>query len=544
MEATDQRAEALDRRIEAAIRAESVTAPTSTVIKIEEQHVLTVSRRLGRKSIKATSVRGWVARAVFTGGHRLWETREGEKKHKWASDEELHTWALEERILWTEDTDKASVLRAELDRRVAMNTVRVWLEENEEASGPPQILRGEKQKQLRMAKKRTFELRGGSAAYYAVLALMTHAGEVVLESDPNRRNENSGGQEWLREAASWMVKHGWLPEHETPEGFARDAEAKQSAVRDTQDETRYWILDMGEGWGGIRRAVSPMIEGVTSVGADRRGFTSIGKGLPKIISRITTDFSTPINSGYSNLLRKVSKLSVRPLSEYLMVWLSVECTLYSQACYMGVTAGTAHGKAALHPANIAAAPPEQIEHEMELLIESHLAIENQLSALIQEPYTLFALECSDCDMWSLPVVEATMAMMVTGGHWYLHEVDQCAFGRLEKKPTKILTNIEWSPAGITSKPGCCVVGECAGTMGNALGDHRHRGRVMQDSQAWRSEQKITAADRRGLNTKAYNNEVACPMVREIVRAAIAMGGRAKWSLGGEMEVTPHRGGLA
>ena len=62
-------------------------------------------------------------------------------------------------------------------------------------------------------------------------------------------------------------------------------------------------------------------------------------------------------------------------------------------------------------------------------------------------------------------------------------------------------------------------------MGNALGDHRHRGRVMQDSQAWRSERKITAADRRGLNTKAYNNEVACPMVREIVRAAIAMGGR-------------------
>ena len=144
---------------------------------------------------------------------------------------------------------------------------------------------------------------------------------------------------------------------------------------------------------------------------------------------------------------------------------------------------TAHGKAALHPADIAAAPPEQIENEMELLIESHLAIENQLSALIQEPYTLFALECSDCDMWSLPVVEATMAMMVTGGHWYLHEVDQCAFGRLEKKPTKILTNIEWSPAGITSKPGCCVVGECAGTMGNALGDHRHRGRVMQDSQS-------------------------------------------------------------
>ena len=127
---------------------------------------------------------------------------------------------------------------------------------------------------------------------------------------------------------------------------------------------------------------------------------------------------------------------------------------------------------------------------------------------MQEPYTLFALECSECDMWSLPVVEATMAMMVTGGHWGLHEVDQCAFGRLEQKPTKILTTIKWSPVGITSKPGYCVIGECAGTMGNSPGDRRHRGRVMQDSQAWRSERKITAADRRGLNTKAYNNEVA------------------------------------
>ena len=39
-------------------------------------------------------------------------------------------------------------------------------------------------------------------------------------------------------------------------------------------------------------------------------------------------------------------------------------------------------------------------------------------------------------------------------------------------------------------------------------------------------------------------EVACPMVWEVVRAAIVMGGRAKWSLGEEMEVTTHRGGLA
>ena len=78
---------------------------------------------------------------------------------------------------------------------------------------------------------------------------------------------------------------------------------------------------------------------------------------------------------------------------------------------------------------------------------------------------LFALECSDCAMWELNVVEASICMMVGGGHWHLHEVDQCAFGRLERKPTKILTNIDWLPEGITSEPGCCVMGECAGTRG-------------------------------------------------------------------------------
>ena len=153
---------------------------------------------------------------------------------------------LEEKMLWTDDTGEASALRAELDRRVAAN-MRVWLGENEEASGPPQLLSGEKQKQLRVAKKRTFELKGGPTAYYAVLALMTHIGEVVLELDPDRRNENSRGQEWLRQAAAWVVENGWPPEHEIPEGFVRSAEAKQSAMRNAQDEVHYWILDMGEG---------------------------------------------------------------------------------------------------------------------------------------------------------------------------------------------------------------------------------------------------------------------------------------------------------
>ena len=439
--------------------------------------------------------------------------------------DDLRTWLLEEECLWAPDEASAANLRSQLHWHETVNTVRVWLQENEEPTGPPQLLRGEKQKQLRAAKKRMMSTRGGTQALLAALALLTRSGAVALEINPSMRGDTEGGATWLQEAAKWMQHRELLPDGESVTDFLSAAVTAQTTLRGTLDTVEHWILDMGEGWGGVRRAVLPMMEGVASVGADRRGLTSVGANMPKIISRITTDFSTPIDSGYSNLLKKMATLSCRPLSGYLMVWLSVECTLYSQACYMGVySAGVGHGAAALHPLNIAAATPERIDHEMELMIESHLAIENQLSALIQEPGVLFALECSDCAMWELNVVKASICMMVGGGHWYLHEVDQCAFGRLERKPTKILTNIDWLPEGITSEPGCCVIGECAGTRGNLPGDSKHSGRIVQDSRAWRgdSTQNITAADRRGLSPKAYNNEVACPLVREIVRAAIAM----------------------
>jgi len=518
----DERRDAIDSKIEASIRSHS--GQSADNLRIEEPHVATATRTLSRVGIKSASVRGWVARTTLAGTHRLWETRAGERRHKWASDDELRTWLLEEECLWAPDSSSALDLRSRLHWHETVNTVRVWLQENEEPTGPPQLLRGEKQKQLRAAKKRMMSARGGNQALLAALALLVRDGTVVLEIDPDTRGDTKAGDAWLQEAAEWMRQRGRIPNDENAEDFVRAAAAAQTALRATLDSVNHWVLDMGEGWGGIRRAVSTMMEGVASVGADRRGFTSVGSNLPKIISRITTDFSTPIDSGYSNLLKKMATLSCRPLSGYLMVWLSVECTLYSQACYMGVSAGTAHGAAALHPLNIAAASPERIAHEMELMIESHLAIENQLSALIQEPGVLFALECSNCAMWDLNVVKASLCMMVGGGHWHLHEVDQCAFGRLEQKPTKILTNIDWLPEGITSKPGCCVLGECAGTRGNSPGGSKHRGRIVQDSRAWRSDgtENIRAAGRRGLDPKAYNNGVACPLVQEIVRAAIAM----------------------
>ena len=330
----EERRDAIDNRVEAAIRAQSGSSMAK--LKIEEPHVTAATRILSRLGVKSASVRGWVARTTLTGPHRLWETRAGEKRHKWASDDELRTWLLEEECLWAPDEASAANLRSQLHWHETVNTVRVWLQENEEPTGPPQLLRGEKQKQLRAAKKRMMSTRGGTQALLAALALLTRSGAVALEINPSMRGDTEGGATWLQEAAKWMQHRELLPDGESVTDFLSAAVTAQTTLRGTLDTVEHWILDMGEGWGGVRRAVLPMMEGVASVGADRRGLTSVGANLPKIISRITTDFSTPIDSGYSNLLKKMATLSCRPLSGYLMVWLSVECTLYSQACYMGV----------------------------------------------------------------------------------------------------------------------------------------------------------------------------------------------------------------
>lgn len=89
--------DAIDNRVEAAIRAQSGSSMAK--LKIEEPHVTAATRILSRLGVKSASVRGWVARTTLTGPHRLWETRAGEKRHKWASDDELRTWLLEEECL-------------------------------------------------------------------------------------------------------------------------------------------------------------------------------------------------------------------------------------------------------------------------------------------------------------------------------------------------------------------------------------------------------------------------------------------------------------
>ena len=232
-------------------------------------------------------------------------------------------------------------------------------------------MRAQKLVQLRAAKQGVMKPRGGTNALYATLSLLTHSGKLVLEEDPGSGGVRGKRTDWLATATVWMKTAEWLTEEET-EGFAQQAQEAQSSARSSIVEVMHTILDMGEGWGGIRRAVEAMEEGVRSVGVDRRGFTALGKDLNQIIARISVDFAEPTKA--QNLLHKIAAKGGRALHTYLMTWLSPECTLFSQANWMNVTRGCAHGAAALDPRNVSRSTPERQAEEADLVQEAKKAL--------------------------------------------------------------------------------------------------------------------------------------------------------------------------
>ena len=107
-------------------------------------------------------------------------------------------------------------------------------------------------------------------------------------------------------------------------------------------------------------------------------------------------------------------------------------------------------------------------------------------------------------------------------------VDQCAFGRRSQKPTGILTNVSaWEPTGTTRAQGRCVVGKCAGTLGNRPGDARHTEQTVPSSKDRRPSQGAIAGGRREYTREAVVNAVAPDLVREIVGAVLQGGDRER-----------------
>ena len=512
---TQNTREAEDQAIEQAMRA--ATGTRLGRMSVQRRHVEAVRKKLSKakpQAIKASAVWGWLSEEVLAGTHRLRGTTTW--SNAWMSTEEMEVRLDEAEVDRLEGTERVTA-EARLSRRQCVNTVQIWLDENEEKSGSVQTLRAQKLVQLRAAKQGMMQRRGGAKALYATLAILTQTGRLVLEEDPGSGGIRGQRADWLQESTVWMQAAEWLAVEEATD-FLQQAREAQYDARSSVVQVRHTVLDMGEGWGGIRRAVETMEEQVGSVGVDRRGFTTLGKGKDQIIARICVDFAEPTRA--QNVLRKIAAKGGRALHTYLIVWLSPECTLFSQANWMNVTKGCAHGAMALDPRNVSASTPERQAEEADLVQEAKKALVAQLQALAEEPEAMFALENPlTSGLWDLPEVAAIIRRQPT---WKKHPVDQCAYGRGEQKPSIVMTNCPWEPKGMTGT-GRCVVGECGGTTGNAPRDRRHTNRVVQASKTWNGGvgDGTTADQRGGLSVQAKKNEVEGDLVRELVRAAIA-----------------------
>ena len=189
---------------------------------------------------------------------------------------------------------------------------------------------------------------------------------------------------------------------------------------------------------------------------------------------------------------------------------------------MNVTKGCTNGRLLKDPRNVM---DQSTQHEKETEYQQCLeAIENQMEALDQETNSVaFAMENpSTSDLWNLDSVKERISRNDT---WRVITVDQCAYGRKCKKPTKILTNLaNWNPIGITGD-GRCMVGGCGGTVNNPKGPHQSRheqSMITSDPKRKPREGKVVGQrGRREYSVKAGKNLVQAELVIEIVEAALA-----------------------
>ena len=173
----------------------------------------------------------------------------------------------------------------------------------------------------------------------------------------------------------------------------------------------------------------------------RRGFTALGKDLNQTIARISVDFAEPTKA--QNLLHTIAAKGGRALHTYLMTWLSPECTLFSQANWMNVTRGCAHGAAALDPRNLSRSTPERQEASG----GSRPGAGGKKGTCGPTPGTRRGARndvCPGATSPQRPVGPARGRRAHRGQPiWAKLEVDQCAYGRGQKKPSIVMTNCHW-----------------------------------------------------------------------------------------------------
>ena len=172
------------------------------------------------------------------------------------------------------------------------------------------------------------------------------------------------------------------------------------------------MLNLGEGWRSVAKAVLKKYPTARVVGVDRRGFTWTGYERGYITAEVHHDWSQKSSAEGSDLISAVSKKASVPVTAWDVIDLEPECTVLpapSTANNQNTTRGCAHGKHAEKPASIANMAPERRAEERQMYAEARAGVVIQLQSLERHPLLAFLLENpSNSELWEQQEVVETL----------------------------------------------------------------------------------------------------------------------------------------
>lgn len=395
-----------------------------------------------------------------------------------------------------------------------VGSVKAWLTENEECSTQGvHVLRMGKLNQLKAARKKTAETRGGPRAIVAALALLSAEGVATMRQAPRLPARGGPWNQWIPDSMRWMVIEGWISESEEAD-LVRKAE-KTYEEHAKNEEPSILALNLGEGWRSVGEAITELYPGSRTVGVDRRGFTWTGYEKGLITSELCHDWTQQSTKSGSDLITALSRKASVSVQAWDAALLEPECTLLSTANSMNQSNGSAHGQWAFTELNMANSSVERQEEERRMYEEAKLGIKTQLDSLERHPDLPFSLENPrDSEFWDLDFV---VAAIERNEDWVVRLIDRCAYGRREQKPTKILTNRKaWIPRGRTGN-GRCQAGKCTGKKTRS-GRTEHPGQTIPNDRARDLDMGGKKKGRRERSRKAVKNALEPELVKEILDA--------------------------
>jgi hypothetical protein len=238
----------------------------------------------------------------------------------------------------------------------------------------------------------------------------------------------------------------WLEEGEAESAMAAAMETADE--HEIKGEPEILTLNLGEEWRSIAKPVLRKYPTARVVGVGRRGFAWTGFVRGYITAEVHHVWPQKSSGEGSDLIVAVSKKASIPVTAWDMINLEQECTLFSAANAQNTTRGCAHGKHVGKPSRIANMTPKRLAAERQGYAEAIAGVMTQLESLERHPLLAFLLENpSNLELWEQPEVAE---ILLRNPQWVIRVIDRCAYGRREKKPTKILTNRPaWNPKGRT-----------------------------------------------------------------------------------------------